>query len=153
MNLGGTTLAVVENLSISPISTSLDLIIPDSAAYDAALAQQGTWPVYVLLRDGTRVVAQYPAQRHGKLDEYRDQDGALFFRADHAVLTLEHPIDIGEIEEIVFAGDNDPEGQQPDQPGRIGVLFLHLKIFTTATTGAKSISSGYQPKIDSMCGF
>lgn len=124
VNLGGTTLAVVENLSVSPISISLDLIIPDSAAYDAALAQQGTWPVYVLLRDGTKVPAQYPAQIHGKLDEYRDQDGALFFRADHALLTLEYPIDVGEIKDIVFVGDNDPVGEQADQPGRIVHFFF-----------------------------
>lgn len=129
VNLGGTTLAVVENLSVSPISISLDLIIPDSVAYDTAFAQHGPWPAYVLLRDGTKVPAQYPEQIHGKLDEYRDKDGTLFFRADHAVLTLEHPIDMSEIQDIVFVGDNDPVGEQTDQPGRIVHFFFSPATF------------------------
>lgn len=124
VNLGGTTLAVVENLAISSISISLDLIIPSDADYDAAFAQNGPWPVYVLLRDGTKVDAQYPEQAHGQLDEYRDKNGNLFFRADHAVLTLEHPIDVGEIQDIVFAGDNDPIDERPKQPSKIVYFFF-----------------------------
>lgn len=124
VNLGGTTMAVVENLSISPISLSLDLIIPDSAAYDAAFAKQGPWPVYVLLRDGSRVAAQYPKEIHGRLDQYHDPEGALFFRADHAVLTLAHPVDVAEIVDIVFVGDNDPISEQADKPGKIVYFFF-----------------------------
>ncbi|MEG2421648.1 MAG: hypothetical protein RSB55_08850, partial [Oscillospiraceae bacterium] len=41
-----------------------------------------------------------------------------------AVLTLEHPIDMSEIQDIVFVGDNDPVGEQPDQPGRIVHFFF-----------------------------
>lgn len=41
VNLNGVTLAVAENLTISPISVSMDLVIPDGAAYDAAFGQDG----------------------------------------------------------------------------------------------------------------
>ncbi|MEG2138516.1 MAG: DUF4179 domain-containing protein, partial [Oscillospiraceae bacterium] len=121
VNLGGDTLAVVENLSISPISISLDLIMPDSTAYDTVFDQQWLWPVYVLLGDGTRVAARQPEQTYGRLDQYRSQDGTVFFRADHILLTLEHPIDVSEIADIVFVGDNDPPDEQ--EPGRI-VYFM-----------------------------
>lgn len=42
------------------------------------------------------------------------------------LLTLEHPIDVGEIEDIVFVGDNDPVGEVPEVHSKI-VHFL----FTT----------------------
>ena len=121
VKLGGSTMAVAEHLTISPISISLDLIIPDSAAYDAAFAARGPWPVYVLLSDGSRVSARFPDQPFGRLDRFYGEDGALICRVDHAVLTLEKPIDVGEIVDIVFVGDNDPHDD--DTPGRT-VHFL-----------------------------
>ncbi len=128
VKLGGTTMAVVENLTISPISLSLDLVIPDSEAYDAAFAERGPWQVYVLLNDGTEVAAQYPEGIYGRLDRFYsepgevDQEGGLFFRADHAVLTLEKPIDVSQIEDIVFVGDND--AYKKHSPGGTYVHFF-----------------------------
>ena len=128
VKLGGTTMAVVENLTISPLSLSMDLVIPDSDAYDAAFEAQGPWRVYVLLNDGTEVAAQYPEGIYGRLDRFYsepgevDQVGGLFFRADHAVLTLERPIDVAQIEDIVFVGDNDV--YKKHSPGGTFVHFL-----------------------------
>lgn len=119
VKLGGTTMAVVENLSVSPISISLDLVIPDGDLYDEILARQGPWPVYVLLQDGAKIAAHYQGQSGGRVYRFYQPDGTLFFRADHAVFTLEHPIDVGEIADIVFVGDNDPVGEQPDISGKI----------------------------------
>ena len=112
VKLGGTTMAVVENLSISSISLTMDLIIPDGDAYDAALAAQNGWPLYVLLRDGTRVSARFE-NRVSTRDWFSTEPGEItpeggqFFRADHVSFLLERPIDVAEIDDIVFVGDND----------------------------------------------
>lgn len=104
--LGGTTMAVAENLSLSSVSISMDLIIPDGAAYDAALeAQGGAWPVYVLLKDGTRIDTRFETAA-GRQDRFQDGAGEEFFRSDHIRLTLSCPIDITQIQDIVFEGDN-----------------------------------------------
>lgn len=128
VKLGGTTMAVVEDLTVSPISLSMDLVIPDPDAYDAAFEAQGPWPVYVLLRDGSKVSARYE-KRYGKLDWFYtepgevDEAGGQFFRADHVGFQLERPIDVAEIEDIVFVGDNDPVAERPGEIGRI-VRFM-----------------------------
>ena len=53
------TLATVDDLTISPISVTFDLIIPDEAAYETALAEHGPWEAYILLLDGTRVDGEF----------------------------------------------------------------------------------------------
>ena len=40
-------------------------------------------------------------------DVFHDAQGNAFFRADHVRFELEYPIDVGEIQDIVFVGDND----------------------------------------------
>lgn len=94
------TMAVVENLAVSPISITMDLILPDGGAYDG----QG---VYVLLADGTKVQAALPEKAEGRMDRFLDENGDTFFRADHLYLELERVIDVADIADIVFVGDND----------------------------------------------
>lgn len=138
VKLGGATMAVVEDLTISPISLSMDLVIPDWDAYDAAFEAQGPWSVYVLLRDGTRVSARYE-ERYGKLDWFYtepgevDEAGGRFFRADHVGFQLERPIDVAEIEDIVFVGDNDPVEDRPNEVGRIVHFMFYPGYFYNKT--------------------
>lgn len=121
VNLGGTTLAVAENLVLSPLAVTMDLIIPDSDAYDTALEQQGgAWEVYALLFDGTEIPLQFQ-KGGGVLDYFYTQPadggrGELFFRADHVILTAERPMDLSKIKDIVFIGDNDPEKLRSGRP-------------------------------------
>ena len=105
VNLGGTTPAVVENLTISPVAVAMDLVIPDGEAYDAALAEAGQWQMYVLLKDKTAVETRFETGS-GVQDWIQDTEEQLFFRADHVRFQLEHPIDPTEIADIVFVGDN-----------------------------------------------
>ena len=105
VHLGGNVPAVVENPTISPVAISMDLVIPDSETYDAALADAGEWQMYVLLRDGTKVETRFETST-GVLDWFRDTEGQLFFRADHVRFQLEHPIAPTEIADLVFVGDN-----------------------------------------------
>lgn len=100
VKLEGTTMAVVENLTVSPISITMDLILSDSQAY-------GGQSVYVLLSDGTKVQAAFPEKAWGRMDRFLDENGDTFFRADHLYLELEQVIDVAEIADIVFVGDND----------------------------------------------
>ena len=108
VHLGGVTLAVVNDLSISPISVTFDLLIPDEEAYEAALAEHGPWEAYIMLRDGTRVDAQFqiPYSQTNQSEE-PGEEGTVYFRADHVRLALEHPIDLSQLDDIVFVGDND----------------------------------------------
>ena len=105
VNLNGTTLATVENLTISPVSIAMDLVISDGAAYDAAFEAQGPWQMYVLLEDGTQVQTRFE-KGGGVQDVFHDADGKTFFRADHIRFELESPIDVAQIQDIVFVGDN-----------------------------------------------
>ena len=109
VKLGGTTLAVVENLTVSPISITMDLIIPGKQGHTvyAATGEEERWPVYVLLSDGTRVQAAFPEGAWREMTCFLDEDGEPFFRADHMYLELEQVIDVAEIVDIVFVGDND----------------------------------------------
>lgn len=100
VKLEGTTMAVVENLTVSPISITMDLILSDSQTY-------GGQSVYVLLSDGTKVQATFPEKAWGRMDRFLDENGDTFFRADHLYLELEQVIDVAEIADIVFMGDND----------------------------------------------
>lgn len=105
VNLNGTTLAVAENLTISPISVAMDLVIPDGAAYDAAFDQAGPWQMYVLLEDGTAVQTRFE-RGGGVQDVFHDGAGETFFRADHVRFELTSPVDVGQIKDLVFVGDN-----------------------------------------------
>ena len=105
VNLNGITLAVAENLTISPISVAMDLVIPDGAAYDAAFDQTGPWQMYVLLEDGTTVQTRFE-KGGGVQDVFHDAAGQTFFRADHVRFELASPIDVGQIKDLVFVGDN-----------------------------------------------
>ena len=108
VKLGGTTMAVVENLTVSPISITMDLILSDSQTYDGQ-------SVYVLLSDGTKVQATFPEKATGRMDRFLDENGDTFFRADHLYLELEQVIDVAEIADIVFVGDND----DTSTPGKV----------------------------------
>lgn len=113
VKLGNTTMAVAENLVLSPLSLSMDLILADGQTYDRMLEELGGIPAYVLLKDGGHVALQFH-QSYGVLDWYYTQDGELemsgeqFFRADHVYFTPEHPLELSQIKDIVFVGDNDP---------------------------------------------
>ncbi|WP_291257645.1 DUF4179 domain-containing protein [Flavonifractor sp.] len=107
VNLGGVTLATVDDLTISPISVTFDLIIPDEAAYEAALAEHGPWEAYILLLDGTRVDAEFQLSLDQRdISEEPGEEGWVYFRSEHVRLALEHPIDVSQIYDIVFVGDN-----------------------------------------------
>lgn len=105
VNLNGTTLAVAENLTVSPITIAMDLVIPDWQAYDAAFDQSGPWQMYVLLEDGSTVQTRFE-KGGGVQDVFHDDAGQTFFRADHVRFTLESPIDVAQIKDLVFVGDN-----------------------------------------------
>ena len=105
VNLNGVTLATAENLTISPVSVAMDLVIPDGTAYDAAFEAQGPWQMYVLLEDGTQVWGAFE-KGGGVQDVFHDDAGQTFFRADHVRFELESPIDVAQIKDIVFVGDN-----------------------------------------------
>ena len=105
VNLNGVTLATAENLTISPVSVAMDLVIPDGTAYDAAFEAQGPWQMYVLLEDGTQVWTKFE-KGGGVQDVFHDDAGQTFFRADHVRFELESPIDVAQIKDIVFVGDN-----------------------------------------------
>lgn len=107
VNLGGVTLATVDDLTISPISVTFDLIIPDEAAYEAALAEHGPWEAYILLLDGTRVETNFTvcSSRKWYSNEPGEED-EVYFRADHVRLLTEYPMDVSQIADIVFEGDN-----------------------------------------------
>lgn len=105
VNLNGVTLAVAENLTISPISVAMDLVIPDGEAYDTAFTQEGPWQMYVLLADGTKVGARFE-QGGGVQDVFYDYTERPFFRADHVRFELESPVDVSQITNLVFEGDN-----------------------------------------------
>ena len=107
VNLGGVTLATVDDLTISPISVTFDLIIPDEAAYEAALAEHGPWEAYILLLDGTRVDGEFQLSLDQRdISEEPGEEGWVYFRSEHVRLALEHPIDVSQIYDIVFVGDN-----------------------------------------------
>ena len=107
VNLGGVTLATVDDLTISPISVTFDLIIPDEAAYEAALAEHGPWEAYILLLDGTRVDGEFQLSLDQRdISEEPGEEGRVYFRSEHVRLALEHPIDVSQIYDIVFVGDN-----------------------------------------------
>lgn len=105
VNLNGVTLATVENLTVSPVSIAMDLVIPDGTAYDTAFEALGPWQMYVLLEDGTRVQTRFE-KGDGVQDVFQDADGRSFFRADHVRFELESPIDVSQINDLVFVGDN-----------------------------------------------
>ncbi len=77
VNLNGVTLAVAENLTISHISVSMDLVIPDGAAYDAAFGQDGPWQMYVLMSDGSKIQTRFE-KVGGVQDVFHDDAGRTF---------------------------------------------------------------------------
>lgn len=110
--LNGVALATAENLVLSPVAVTMDLIISDGETYDAAFAQYGPWELYVVLTDGTRVETTFQ-RGAGVQDVFHDDDGNTFFRADHVRFTFDSPIDPLAVADIVFVGDND--GQAPGE--------------------------------------
>lgn len=118
VELNGVTLAVVDDLTISPISVSMDLVIPDGEAYDAAFDQYGPWQMYVQLSDGTMVKTRFE-KGGGVQDVFHDDAGQTFFRADHVRFELESPVDVAEIRELVFVGDNDRIAVGEEQSGDV----------------------------------
>lgn len=116
VELNGVALAVVEELTISPISVAMDLVIPDGEAYDAAFDQYGPWQMYVQLSDGTMVETRFE-KGGGVQDVFHDDAGETFFRADHVRFELESPVDVAEIRELVFVGDNDRTAEGEAQGG------------------------------------
>lgn len=107
--LNGAAMATAEDLVLSPVAVTMDLVIPDGAAYDAAFDQYGPWELYVVLDDGTRVETTFQ-RGAGVQDVFHDDDGNTFFRADHVRFTFDSPIDPLAVADIVFARDNDRRG-------------------------------------------
>ncbi|WP_294699301.1 DUF4179 domain-containing protein [uncultured Flavonifractor sp.] len=122
VNLNGVTLATAENLTISPVSVAMDLVIPDGTAYDAAFEAQGPWQMYVLLEDGTQVWTKFE-KGGGVQDVFHDDAGQTFFRADHVRFELESPIDVAQIKDIVFIGDNSLVYGEKENDGVIHFSF------------------------------
>lgn len=116
VELNGVTLAVVDNLTISPISVAMDLVIPDGEAYDAAFDQYGPWRMYVQMSDGTMVETRFE-KGGGVQDIFHDDDGQTFFRADHVRFELESPVDVAKIQELIFVGDNDHISKEEESSG------------------------------------
>lgn len=106
--LNGATMAVVENLTLSPLSISMDLVLENGDAYDATLEERGGIDAYVLMKDGSKVPLQFH-QSAGILDWFYTEENRRFFRADHVYFTPASPLDLSQIQDIVFVGDNDPE--------------------------------------------
>ncbi|MBM6938088.1 DUF4179 domain-containing protein [Pseudoflavonifractor phocaeensis] len=125
VQLGGDTLALMDNLSLSPICLSFDLLCGSEDQYNALSEglSNGGWPVYVLLRDGTRVDASFPG--NFSFSHYAaGEDTGIFFAAASLSLQLEHPIDPAEVDDIIFVGDNgDETGRYTDTPKRIYFSF------------------------------
>ena len=122
VKLGGTTLAVVENLVISPITITFDLLVSGQTAYSGT-PDSGSWDAYVLLEDGTQVAAEpAPVSR----DIFHEDTPAQtpFFQAYHMRLTLAHPIDLSQIADIVFEGDNSRVYDGQDHTGE--VVYFHF---------------------------
>ena len=122
VNLNGVTLATAENLTISPVSVAMDLVIPDGTAYDAAFEAQGPWQMYMLLEDGTQVWGAFE-KGGGVQDVFHDDAGQTFFRADHVRFELESPIDVAQIKDIVFIGDNSLVYGEKENAGVIHFSF------------------------------
>ena len=91
---------VVDDLTLSPISVTFDLLIMDSAAYGAADEPYSPLEAWVELVDGTKVEAefQHVATRIQGVKEIQ-------CRADHIRLSLAYPIDVSQIKEIVLDED------------------------------------------------
>lgn len=146
VKLGDQTMAVAENLVLSPLSISMDLILADGDAYDRMIEEQGGIPAYVLLYDGTRIPLQFN-KAYGLLDWYYTQDGELgkagemFFRSDHIYFTPEWPIDLAQIKDIVFVGDNDPE--KIASPGGIVHFLFQPMRFTNDIYWEEVNGGGY----------
>lgn len=122
VHLNGVTLATVENLTISPISIAMDLVIPEPAAYDSAFDQYGPWQMYVLLEDGTRVESRFE-QGSGVQDVFYDHADQPFFRAEHVRFELESPVDVSRIRDLVFVGDNSVLYEEHDQDAAVYFQF------------------------------
>lgn len=121
VKLGGTDLAVVENLVISPITITFDLVLSDPAA--SWLLEPGAWETYVLLEDGTRVAAQ-PILVQRSTFHQDTPEQTVFFQSGHMRLTLPHPIDLSQIADIVFEGDNSRLYDGQDHSGE--VVYFHF---------------------------
>lgn len=120
VNLGGETLVLMDNLSLSPISIGFDLLCGSEEQHNALGEglSGGGWPVYVLLRDGTHVKASFPDSFTISRYQGEEQEADIFFSAASLSLHLEHPIDPAQVEDIIFVGDNgDETGLNTNTPG------------------------------------
>ncbi|NCE65221.1 DUF4179 domain-containing protein [Pseudoflavonifractor sp. 524-17] len=122
--LDGTMPAVVEELSLSPFSLSFSLLLTteDACEYVNAAGEQAPWRPYILLKSGTKVYTK-PGDTMS-LSWHSDAEKQFLYADASFYFQFETPIDLAEIEEIVFPGDNDPAEELPN--GGIGhtVLFL-----------------------------
>ena len=71
--------------------------------------------MYVLMSDGSKIQTRFE-KVGGVQDVFHDDAGRTFFRADHVRFELESPIDVAEIQNLVFTGDNSRiyEGEDRD---------------------------------------
>lgn len=98
--LDGNTFVVVDDLTLSPISVTFDLLILDSEVYGAAEEPYSPLEAWVELADGTKVEAEF--QRVAISVQGINESEC---RADHIRLSLAYPIDVSQIKEIVLDED------------------------------------------------
>ena len=103
--LGDSAFVVVDDLTLSPVSVTFDLLIMDSEAYDEAKETYGPWEAWVVLADGDRVEAEFRRVATISKEFSRGENDAErghWFRADHIRLSLAYPIDVSQIKDIVL---------------------------------------------------
>ncbi len=103
--LGDSAFVVVDDLTLSPISVTFDLLIMDGDAYNEAEKTYGPWEAWVVLADGARVEAEFrrvATISRGLSRGENDAEYGYWFRADHIRLSLSCPIDVSQIKDIVL---------------------------------------------------
>ena len=104
--LGGSAFVVVDDLTLSPISVTFDLLIMDSDAYNEAETTYGPWEAWVELADGTRVETEWERVAEVRRGVSKGMGGGEYAeydcRADHIRLSLAYPIDLSQIKDIVL---------------------------------------------------
>lgn len=119
VNLGGVCPVLLENLTLSPLSMTMDLILPDDEGYlaqlDAQREQETDWGIYARLWDGTRVAGHFDPNY--SIQIYRDensQEKNTLLAVHPTRVFWESPIDPLEVADLVFVGDNDPPEERAD---------------------------------------
>ena len=98
--LDNSTFVVVDDLTLSPISVSFDLLIIGTETYHEGEEPYSPLEAWVELADGTRVEAEF--QRVAVSIQGITGNEC---RADHIRLSLANPIDVSQIKEIVLDED------------------------------------------------